>query len=119
MQECSVLSCGHEHRLVGYDLYGSDKLKAFGRCVGHGGMPVDRGTPTGTPAPIFYDNRLAPNGYGMNGHVNLSFSGPKLTAMYTDLKGNSLLREDWSVDAGGAVHFDGKQKLTADPDFHA
>jgi hypothetical protein len=59
---------GHEHRLAGYELYGEDDLKSFGRCVGHGGMPVSRGEPTQDPCPIFYDHRQAANGYGMNGH---------------------------------------------------
>lgn len=110
---------GHEHRLAGYDLYGEGNLKCHGRCVGHGGMPVSRGAPTHTPLPIFYDDRLAANGYGFNGHVNLSFDGPKLTAVYIDLTGNQLLREEWAVDGNGAVHPVSKQKLISDPDFHA
>jgi hypothetical protein len=109
---------GHEHRLAGYDLSG-EKLKAFGRCVGHGGMPVDRGDPSGEPRPVFYDNRLAPNGYGVNGHVNLSFSGSNLTATYVDLNGAELLREDWQVDASGAIQRARAQRLIQDPDFHA
>jgi hypothetical protein len=110
---------GHEHRLAGYDLYGEGNLKCYGGCVGHGGMPVNRGAPTHTPLPIFYDDRLAGNGYGFNGHVNLSFDGPKLTAVYIDLTGNQLLREEWAVDGNGAVHLISKQKLISDLDFHA
>jgi hypothetical protein len=110
---------GHEHRLAGYDLYGPDNLKCHGRCIGHGGMPVDRGTPRPEPRVTFYDNRLAKNGFGVNGHVNLSFVGPSLTAVYVDLSGNELLREQWSADGSGAVQLLSKQKLTGDPDFHA
>jgi len=109
---------GHEHRLAGYDLYGPDNLKCHGRCIGHGGMPVDRGTPRLDPHVIFYDNRLAQNGFGVNGHVNLSFAGPSLTAVYVDLNGNDLLCEQWSADRSGAVQLLSKQKLTSDPDFH-
>jgi hypothetical protein len=110
---------GHEHRLAGYDLYGSDDLKAFGRCVGHGGMPVDRGEPMRDPLPSFYDNRVASNGFGVNGHVNLSFTGAGLTAVYVDLNGNELLREQWAIDSSGAVQLVSKQKFLSDPDFHA
>jgi|SRR5215470_6487638 len=110
---------GHEHRLAGYDLYGESDLKCYGRCVGHGGMPVSRGAPTHIPLPIFYDDRLAANRYGVNGHVNLSFSGPTLTAVYVDLNGNQLLQEQWAVDGDGVVRLVSKQKLTSDADFHA
>ena len=110
---------GHEHRLAGYDLYGTDNLKSYGRCVGHGGMPVDRGTPKPNPPASFYDNRLARNGFGVNGHVNLSFAGPNLETVYVDLNGNQLLREQWSTDENGAVQLLSKQKLIEDPDFYA
>jgi hypothetical protein len=110
---------GHEHRLAGYDLYGTCDLKSFGRCIGHGGMPVDRGDPTHEPTPVFYDNRLARNGYGVNGFVNLTFAGPTLTAEYDDLDGTNVLREEWTVDGSGAVQLLSKQKLISDLDFHA
>ena len=109
----------HEHRLAGYDLYGTSDLKSFGRCVGHGGMPVDRGVPTHDPAPAFYDNRLAKNGYGVNGFVNLTFTGPTLLTEYEDLDGTKVFREEWTVDGSGAIRLLSKQKLTNDPDFHA
>ena len=110
---------GHEHRLAGYDLYGTCGLKSFGRCVGHGGMPVDRGAPTHDPAPIFYDNRIAKNTYGINGFVKLTFAGPTMSAEYEDLDGAKTLDEEWTVDGSGAVRLVSKQKLTNDPDFHA
>jgi len=110
---------GHEHRLAGYDLYGTSDLKSFGRCIGHGGMPVDRGSPTHAPAPVFYDNRLASNKYGVNGFVNLTFNGPNLLTEYEDLDGTKVFREEWSVDGSGGIKLLSKQKLTEDPDFHA
>jgi hypothetical protein len=110
---------GHEHRLAGYDLYGQDDLKCFGRCVGHGGMPIDRGDAQHDPRPVFWDDRLAANGYGVNGHVNLSFAGPNLSAVYVDLDGNNLLEEQWSVDANGGVQQVARKRLTDDRDFHA
>jgi hypothetical protein len=87
--------------------------------MGHGGMPISRGDPNHAPNPIFYDNRLAANGYGVNGHLNLSFDGPKVTAVYVDLNGQKLLQEEWSVDGNGAVQLVSKKRLITDPDFHA
>lgn len=110
---------GHEHRLAGYDLYGSDDLQAFGRCVGHGGMPLSLWIPGRQPSPIFYDSRKGASGYGVNGHVNLLYTGPNLTATYIDLDGTEILRETWSVDPSGAVQFGSRTKLISDPGFHA
>ena len=110
---------GHEHRLAGYDLYGTTDLKSFGRCIGHGGMPVDRGDPEHGPTPVFYDNRLAKNSFGVNGFMNLTFTGPTLLAEYADLDGTKVLREEWTVDGGGAVRLVSKEKLIDDADFHA
>lgn len=111
---------GHEHRLAGYDLYGSDKLKAFGRCVGHGGMPLSIADPRpGKPQPIFYDVRRGANNFGVNGHVNLSFMGPRLTATYVDLTGEEIQIEEWSADGSGAVQLVSRTKKISDPDFHA
>jgi len=75
--------------------------------------------PTHKPAPVFYDDRLAPNGYGMNGHVNLSFSGPTLTTVYVDLNGNALFQEEWEVDGNGTLGRISHRRLVNDPDFHA
>jgi len=110
---------GHEHRLAGYDLYGTGDLKSFGRCIGHGGMPIDRGDPGHGPTPVFYDNRLAKNTFGVNGFVNLTFSGATLLTEYVDLDGTKALREEWTVDERGAVRLVSKQKLIGDADFHA
>jgi hypothetical protein len=109
---------GHEHRLAGYDLFGSDHLKAFGRCVGHGGMPVSRGGPTRSPSPIFYDDRLAPNGFGVNGFVNLGFDNSNLHVSYIDLHGNLLVEEDWSAPGDGTVQLRSIRGRIKDKDFH-
>jgi hypothetical protein len=109
---------GHEHRLAGYDLVGADDLKCFGRCIGHGGMPIDVGDPKHDPQPVFWDDRLATNGYGVNGHVNLSFAGPTLTAEYVDLNKNRLLEEQWSVNDQGVVRLESRKRITDDPKFH-
>ena len=107
---------GHEHRLAGYGLQGTGNLKSYGRCVGHGGMPVDLGSPTREPHPSFYDNRRGAHGYGVNGHVNLTFDGPTLKASYVDLNGNALLDEEWQA-VGGNVELIGQHVNCHDADF--
>jgi hypothetical protein len=108
---------GHEHRLAVYDLNGTGDLKSYGRCVGHGGMPVDRGGPLHEPRPSFYDDRLGAHGYGVNGHVNLIFAGPRVSALYVDLEGKDLLEEKWEVRAG-AVELVSQRQIISDRDFH-
>lgn len=111
---------GHEHRLAGYDMVGADDLKCYGRCVGHGGMPIALKQPKHDPEPVFWDERLAANGFGVNGHVNLSFVGPTLTAEYVDLSENSnkLLEEQWTVNDRGVVALTSRRKITKDTKFH-
>ena len=111
---------GHEHRVAGYDLQGSEHLQAFGRCVGHGGMPLSIGEPCdGKPKPRFYDTRTGAHGFGVNGHVNLAFSGRNLEATYLDLDGTKILQEQWTVDGTGVVQLVSIKKLISDPGFHA
>jgi hypothetical protein len=124
VQRHAVWFWGHEHRMAGYDLYGSDDLKVFGRCLGHGGMPVEIRKPKHDPMPKFYDNRENRNvsttkeKFGMNGHVNLEFSGPTLKAGYVDLHGKELLREEWQLDASGNCRQTVYEPVLNDPDFH-
>lgn len=110
---------GHEHRLAGYDRYGTCDLKSFARCIGHGGMPIDRGSPQHDPPPVFYDDRQAKNTYGINGFANLTFVGASLSVEYVDLDGTPVLREEFTKDAGGAVQLLSREKLIEDPNFHA
>jgi len=108
---------GHEHRLAGYDLNGTGNLKSYGRCVGHGGMPVDLGTPVREPRPYFYDNRRGAHGFGLNGHVNLTFEGPRVQCSYVDLDGNVLVEETFSA-ADGNVELVRQRQLVQDADFY-
>jgi hypothetical protein len=100
---------GHEHRLA---LYGKHRLKsgveAFGRCVGHGGMPISLETPKRGEVPlVVYDNRkrkkVAGEAVGYNGLVSLTFDGPRLSVDYRDLTGSRLLAEEWEVSQGRLV----------------
>ncbi len=101
---------GHEHRLAVYDLYSSDgNIRCFGRCVGHGGMPVETTKPIHNDVPLrFHDARTDyPIGHGdtagWNGFANLTFSGTKLTIDYRDIKNDSLYTETFTATPDGSV----------------
>jgi hypothetical protein len=117
LQRPALWFWGHEHRLAGYELGGPKRLQVFGRCIGHGGMPIDPANPKHEPKPLFYDLRHAPNTFGVNGFVNLTFTGSSLASVYVDLDGTELLRETWTVDANGAVRLSSIEKKTSDPGF--
>jgi hypothetical protein len=108
---------GHEHRLAGYDLRGTGELKSYGRCIGHGGMPVERRRPKYEPAPVFYDFRGATNGFGVNGFVNLTFQGRRLAVSYVDMDGIEVLREKFIAAGDGAVRLESREKLIDNLDF--
>lgn len=103
---------GHEHRMAVYDqfmLANGKGVKAFGRCIGHGGMPVERGiSPDILDCKcLFFDNRAYRNDEGINvgynGYVKLTFDGPNLQVDYLDLYDALLLTETWTVDKTGTL----------------
>jgi hypothetical protein len=103
---------GHEHRLSAYKLFGTGALQVYGRCIGHGGMPIEAVDPdvpggikkfiSGDPNKpardnlLFYDKRPNPlyplvDGsppIGLNGFVRLSLNGPQATLDYLSLQAN-------------------------------
>ena len=104
---------GHEHRLALYGLHAFEGgIPAYGRCIGHGGMPVDR-WPDGKRfrhpecAPTFADNRRFPNDEGLdvgyNGYALLEFEGPSLRVEYKDITGAVVHSERWVVDGTAAL----------------
>jgi hypothetical protein len=116
---------GHEHRFAVYDKF---KMKggitAFGRCVGHGGMPVERGiAPHITSVPcLYYDDRRYDNGEGIdvgyNGYMHLEFMDKTLVVTHYDLYDNALLTESWSSAGDGGIigpTFAGVNGLTPGP----
>ena len=99
---------GHEHRMA---VYGQSSLgsgvKAWGRCIGHGGMPIELEAKIKNPRVplVFTDKRVYPNDenltIGYNGHVNLSFVDNKLSVDYVDIMGGQQApSESWAVDNG-------------------
>jgi hypothetical protein len=99
---------GHEHRLVIYKEFRlGDGVKAYGRCIGHGGMPVEYPLPRPQlkDCPVeFIDERLYFNNedlrLGMNGFARLAFRGKTLRVEYVDLCGDVVFRENWETENG-------------------
>ena len=98
---------GHEHRLGIYGKFSTaGGITAYGRCVGHSGMPVEAGTPDIKKAPLqLYDPRTHPleDGtlVGENGFVNLTIAGAVLTLDYRDLDGTQVLLESFTANGVG------------------
>jgi hypothetical protein len=99
---------GHEHRLAIYDKYAvPGGITAFGRCIGHGGMPVEF-PPSPPPHPEcvveFVDNRKYNNDenldIGFNGFVKMSLNREQLNAEYVDVYGTAIYSETWTAQDG-------------------
>lgn len=109
---------GHEHRMAVYGKFSTKGgIEAYGRCVGHGGMPVDINSPVKHPEcpAVLYDNRRYPSDekiqVGYNGFLNLTFRGNQLTVDYRDVRNIQLLTEEWKVE-GGVLKGKGIQLLS-------
>ena len=76
---------GHEHKLAIYGRYSvANGIEAYGRCIGHGGMPVERGREPDLVCPLLaWDNRRYENGkeidVGYNGSPISSLDGPSFS----------------------------------------
>ena len=99
---------GHEHRMAIYKEFGVEgAVKAYGRCIGHGGMPVDL-PPDAPPHPEcpleFVDRRHYKNDenlqIGINGFVQITLRGNVLRAEYRDVYGTVVCSEDWTIKDG-------------------
>lgn len=99
---------GHEHRLAIYGKYKSKNgITAYGRCIGHGAMPVEFKEKVKTEKVancnlILYDERVNTEieniKIGYNGFVILNVDGMELKADYFDINNELLLREIWTYD---------------------
>lgn len=100
---------GHEHRFAVYEKYADGALTAYGRCIGNGGMPVEFAAPANKAkeALQFYDAREYAEydgiSVGFNGFVILTLSADVARFEYLDLTGKSLLQEEFTALAGGAL----------------
>lgn len=98
---------GHEHRFAVYGRSNTAQgIEAYGRCIGHGGMPTDIGFPVKRPefSLVLHDERryetLGGLAVGYNGFANLAFRGNTLEIEYRDIDDQVLLREQWETEAG-------------------
>jgi hypothetical protein len=99
---------GHEHRMAVYQEFGvKGGVTAFGRCIGHGGMPVE--LPPVPPlypecAVDFVDGRVYPNDenlvIGFNGFARISLDQDLLKAEYVDVHGEVIYSEIWAAQNG-------------------
>jgi hypothetical protein len=105
---------GHEHRLAIYhEAAMPGGLTACGRCIGHGGMPVD--LPPAAPlhdyAVEFVDERIYPNDenlkVGFNGFAQMTLRQNDLSLDYVDLQGTRVFHEAWTVDRGQLIRVEG------------
>jgi hypothetical protein len=87
---------GHEHRCVAYRPH---RNVEFGRCVGHGGVPVYmwHGTEDPYPSPAIYeDRRCYTKGmerWALFGFIVLDFNGPEVDVRYIDENGQVPRKE--------------------------
>ena len=107
---------GHEHRFAVYNRYQSPNgIAAYGRCIGHGGMPVEIGKIRDhkeqhtLPKPkkrcgcslVCYDDRkketIGKTILGYNGYATLTLDHNRLLIEYRDTE-TWIFREEWAVD---------------------
>nr|MBK9651123.1 metallophosphoesterase [Bacteroidota bacterium] len=106
---------GHEHKLSLYAKHQLDGgVTCYGRCMGHGGMPVELEAKhfvpdTSKPAYkklIAYDNRnsniSSESNLGYNGYAMLDLEKEKLTIKYYDIE-RYLLAEEWKHNMDGTI----------------
>src|SRR5713226_9569817 len=101
---------GHEHRFAIYGKFGiPDGIQAYGRCIGHGGFPVNQGQPVRNVnrTLVLPDDReyktVEGTATGHNGSANLTFQGNKLTVDYRDVRNRPLVEESWE-SRNGVLH---------------
>jgi len=97
---------GHEHRFAGYGPVAAGGAVIRGRCIGHGGMPIEVAEPPQEAKRtnlVFYDDRIANElseiarePVGFCGFAALHLDGPDLTIDYIDENDVLLLREMWN-----------------------
>jgi hypothetical protein len=105
---------GHEHKFSMYARAAAkDGVWAYGRCISHGGMPVEIASSTFTRNPsksgdrhlVIVDDRQRTNAggttLGYNGYAVLKLDGDQLEITYCDAY-QPLLTETW-VSAGGKL----------------
>jgi hypothetical protein len=111
LDRVAVWIWGHEHKLAGYLPYTVKGATITGRCIGHGGMPIELawGDVKDAPKLLFTDERRSANQVdgkelGFCGFALADFDDTTLTITYIDEFGTELLRETWVSDDGTLEH---------------
>lgn len=116
LQRPALWFWGHEHRFALYGKHATEKghLQVYGRCLGHGGLPIEdiadqpRQGEKFQNGLVLYDKRertrIGALGIpvGFNGYANLTFAGRQLTVEYRDVR-HLLVTEKWEVGLGGIL----------------
>ena len=98
-------------RLAIYEKYQTGKgITAFGRCIGHGGMPVDLPPTTLKHSGCtveFVDHRPYENQenlkVGINGFAALTFDRNAFEIEYVDVFDAVIFSESWTTDGTGNI----------------
>jgi len=103
---------GHEHRMAVYDFCASPGgVNMYGFCCGHGGMPVELKSPSGSPRVLFTDMRpyaaAKDMKVGLNGYMDLCFSGNEVKVNFFTLAGTSVCQDVF-------MNHEGSVKLSSD-----
>jgi Calcineurin-like phosphoesterase len=106
---------GHEHKLSVFEKAQiGDGITAYGRCIGHGGMPIEingndfipSARRKGFPKLLAFDKRqkdvILDTPVGHNGYVLAKIKNEELVLEYRDEK-KALFTETWKVDAKGKI----------------
>lgn len=116
---------GHEHKFSAFEkTQVADGITAYGRCIGHGGMPVELHSKSflmnenakGFSRLVMVDTRPKPGTekypLGYNGYALIKIRDAELSIEYYDAE-NILLTERWMVDADGVI----TGSVSPDPHF--
>ena len=106
---------GHEHKLSVFErAQEADGITAYGRCIGHGGMPVQIRSGEFSPSSrkkgfdklVGFDKRqketVQGHPIGHNGYVLAKIQEEQLTLEYRDER-QELFQEIWKVDTAGNI----------------
>ena len=106
---------GHEHKFSAFEkIQVGEGITAYGRCIGHGGMPVELKSKGfemnekthGASKLVMVDTRTKPGTekypLGYNGYALVKIQDDALSIEYYDAV-NLLLTEKWKVDADGLI----------------
>ena len=105
---------GHEHKLSLFEKAEiRDNIFVYGRCIGHGGTPIEIKSGGFTKSPkkkgfnklVMFDNRIEQviekTALGYNGYAVLNIRDNELKIEYYD-RHNKLLSEKWTADISAA-----------------